>query len=224
MIVPQDSAAERTLYIRVPKLEQDTCLVPGTLRLTAKLKTKNTKSWFLNNISALLQREVRVKFNNIDVYHNTRESDFQVYKDLWQSKEDRATRVNEGITSENVRKLTSGDDSGSGTGSTQNVKGKFMSDTYKDEIVIPLSHIFENQGLYAPYGMDFNIDIEITLPPASDIMVAQSSQSVAGYELENLQLKYKKIRNSVLHSQSIQSYLVGRSLPYNYVELYKTLD
>ena len=193
-IVPQDIAAERKLYIRVPKLEQDACLVPGTLRLTAKLKNKNKKSWFLNNISALLH------------------------------KEDRATRVNEGFASENVRKLMSGDDSGSGTGSTQNVKDKFLADTYKDEIVIPLGHILENQGLYGPYGVDFNIDFEITLPLASKVMVAQSSQSVAGYELENLQLKYKKIRNADLYSQSIQSHSVGRSLPYHYVELYKTLD
>ena len=110
-----------------------------------------------------------MKFNNIDVYHNTRESD-------------------------------------------------------QDEIVIPLGHILENQGLYGPYGMDLKIDFEITLPPACEIMVGQSSQSVAGYELENLQLKYKKIRNADLYSQSIQSYSVGRSLPYHYVELYETLD
>ena len=94
------------------------------------------------------------------MYHNTCESDYLIYKDLWQSKEDRTTRVNEGIASENVRKLMSGDDSGSSTGSTQNVKDKFMADTYKGEIVIPLSHILENRGVYALYGMDFNIDIE----------------------------------------------------------------
>ena len=117
-----------------------------------------------------------------------------------------------------------GDDSGSSSGTTQAVKDKFMSDTYKEEIVSPLSHILENQGLYGPYGMDFNIDIEITLPKGSEIMKAQASQTVAGYELEDLRVKYKKIVNSSLYTQSIQSYSVRRSLPYHYVELYKTLD
>lgn len=118
----------------------------------------------------------------------------------------------------------SGDDSGSRTGSTQNVKDKFMADTYKDKIVILLGHILENQELHGPYGMYFNVDFEITLPLAKDIMVVQSSQLVARYKLENLQLKYKKIRNADLYSQSIQSYSVGQSLPYHYAELYKTLD
>ena len=221
-MVPENISEHRTLFIRVPKLEQNVCLVPGSLKLTAKLKNKNTKSCFLNNIAALLQRELRIKFNNQDVYHNTRESDSLLYKDLWQSKEDRETRVDEGIANENTRKLMSGDDSGSSSGSTQVVNDKFIADTYKDEIVIPLSRIIENQGLYAPYGMDFNIDIEITLPKASDIMKVQASQSVAGYELEDLRLKYKKIANEDLYAMSTLSYSVGRSLPYRYVELYQT--
>ena len=186
-MVPESISEKKTLYIRVPKLKQGACLVPGSLRLTAKLKNKNTKSWFLNNIAALLQREVRIKFNNQDVYHNTRESDFLLYRDLWQSKEGFNARVDEGIANENTRKLMSGDDSGSSSGSTQVVNDKLIADTYKDEIVIPLSRILENQGLFAPYGMDFNIDIEIKLPEANDIMQAQASQTVAGYELKSLQ-------------------------------------
>ena len=108
----------------------------------------------------------------------------------------------------------SGDDSGSDSGSTQVVNDKFIADTYKGEIVISLSHILENQGVYASYDMDFNIDIEITLPKASDAMKAQTSQSVAGYELEDLKIKYKKMANEELYSLSTQSYKVGRSIPY----------
>ena len=62
------------------------------------------------------------------------------------TKSYRATRVNEGIAGENVRNLMSNDDSGAGTGSTQNVKDKFMADTYKDEIVIPLGLIQKTRG------------------------------------------------------------------------------
>ena len=81
------------------------CILPGSLKLTAKLKNKNDKSWFLNNISANLQRDVKVRFGKIDVYHNSHKSEYLLYKDLWQSDADRAVRVSEGIANENTRKL-----------------------------------------------------------------------------------------------------------------------
>ena len=122
-----------TLYVKIPKLEVGSCIIPSSLKLTAKLKNKNTKSWFLNNISALLQRDIKVRFGKIDIYHNSPESEFLLYKDLWQSERDRKTRVDE-----NTRKLMSGDDSGPGTGTDQKVKDKVTADTYKEEIVIPV--------------------------------------------------------------------------------------
>ena len=117
-----------TLYVKVHKLEAGSCFVPESLKLTGKIKNKNTKSWFLNNISALLQKDIRVRFGKIDVYHNSHESDFLLYKALWDSKANRKTRVDEGIASENVRKLMCGDDSGASTGNDQKVKDKVIAD------------------------------------------------------------------------------------------------
>ena len=48
----------KTLCVRVPKLEVGSCIIPSSLKLTGKIKNKNTKSWFLNNISALLQKDI----------------------------------------------------------------------------------------------------------------------------------------------------------------------
>ena len=53
---PTSIGEKDTLYVKIPKLEVGSCIIPSSLKLTAKLKNKNTKSWFLNNISALLQR------------------------------------------------------------------------------------------------------------------------------------------------------------------------
>ena len=50
--------------------------------------------------------------------------------------------------------------------------------------------------------MNFDIRFKITLPAAKDVMVAQSSQRVAGYKLENIKLKYGKITNADLYTQS----------------------
>ena len=94
-----------TLNIKVPKLEDGSCLIPSSLKPTAKLKSKNTKSWFLNNISALLQRDVKVRFGKMDVYHNLQESEYLLYKDLWATEKNRKARVDEGIANENTRTL-----------------------------------------------------------------------------------------------------------------------
>ena len=59
---PTIIGGQDTLYIKIPKLEVGNCLIPSSLKLTAKLKNKNTKSWFLNNISALLQWDIKVRF------------------------------------------------------------------------------------------------------------------------------------------------------------------
>ena len=194
-----------TLYVKIPKLEVKSCPIPSSLKLTAKLKNKNPKSWFLNNISALLQRDIKVMFGRIDIYHNSQESEFLLYKDLWQSERDRKTRVDEGIANENTRKLMSGNDSGADTGTDQNVKDKVIADTYKGEIVIPVGRILENQGVFAPRAINADFEVEITFPKGEEIMVAQSSQSVAGYELTELKLKYKKIISQELYNSAEQS-------------------
>ena len=142
---------------------------------------------------ALLQRDIKVRFGKIDIYHNSQESEFLLYKDLWQSERDGKTRVDEGIANENTRKLMSGDDSGEGTGTDQKVKDKVIANTYKGEILIPVGRILENQGVFAPRAINADFEVEITFPKADEIMVAQSSQSVAGYELTELKLRYKKL-------------------------------
>ena len=151
------------------------------------LKAKTPKSWFLNNIMALLKRGLSVTFSNHDSYNNGRESIYQVYKDLWRTKEVRDCLVARGIanTNENTRKLMSGDDTGSGTGNAQNVSDKLMADTFKSDIEVPLDTIFKNLVLFPPYGVKFRVKYVVTFPPLNEIMVAQSSQTIAGYELSN---------------------------------------
>jgi hypothetical protein len=62
----------------------------------------------------------------------------------------------------------------------------------------------------------------LTLPEASEIMVAQSGQQVDGYKLENLELEYETIENDSLASEISSMYTSGRSLSYKYVTLMRT--
>ena len=208
-----------TLYVKVPKLAVGDCIIPGSLKVTCKLENKNTKSRFLNNISALLRQSVTVKLGNTELYHNTQENEYLLYKDVWDSDQSRKCRESEGIASENTRKLMSGDDSGSGSGSSSNTEDKMIADMYKDRLEIPIGHhILGVQGVCAPRALDSDFDVDIQFAMGKDIMEAQSSQSIAGYKVTNLNLEYEKIRSQELYDQAEQSYISGRSIPYRFIE------
>ena len=89
-----------------------------------------------------------------------------------------------------------------------------MSDLYGSEISIPVGHMLNNQGVFAPRAMNSDFEVEITFPKATDVMVAQSSQSVAGYTFEELKLRYKKIVSPELYQMAEQSYISGRTIPF----------
>ena len=116
----------------------------------------------------------------------------------------------------------SGDDSGNSSGLAQVVKDKVIADTYKREIVISVGRILENQGVFAPCAINADFEEEITFPKGEEIMVAQSSQSVAGYELTELKLRYKKILSQELYNTAEQSYLDGRTIPFKCIDRYET--
>ena len=111
----------------------------------------------------------------------------------------------------------SGDDSGSSSGLDQVVKDKVIADTYKGEIVIPVGRILENRGVFAPRAINADFEVEITFPKAQEIMVAQSSQSVA-----ELKHRYKKIISQELYNAAEQSYLDGGTIPFKCIDRYET--
>ena len=208
-----------TLYVKVPKLAVGDCIIPGSLKVTCKLENKNTKSRFLNNISALLRHDVTVKLGNTELYHNVQENEFLLYKDLWDSAQSRKCREGEGIASENTRKLMSGDDSGSGSGSSSNLEDKMIADLYKDKLEIPIGHhVLDVQGVFCPRALDADFDVDIRFAMGKDIMEAQSSQSIAGYKVTNLNLEYEKIRSQESYDQAEQTYISGRTIPYRFIE------
>ena len=77
------------LYVDIPRLKSDSCLVPSSLHLLYDFKNKNTKSWFLDNLSKLLAEHLVIKFGGETVYDNSGESHLAVYRDLWRTKTDR---------------------------------------------------------------------------------------------------------------------------------------
>ena len=87
---------------------------------------------------------------------------------------------------------------------------------------IPLGKILCDNGPYAPYGMcDFVYDI--TLPRSEKIMKAQANEKTGTYRLTDLQLEYDVIKSEGLANSVRGTYNAGRSFPYNFSTLLKTL-
>ena len=136
-----------SVYISVPTLGTNMCLVPDTFFLTAKFESKNTKSWFLNNLGRLLVKQLQVMVGSREAcYTNDQESMYSVYKDLWLPEEQRKNMVDVGIMNENIRKLISEDDSTD----KSVVADKTVVDVFDGRIRIKLGKILNDHGLYAP--------------------------------------------------------------------------
>jgi hypothetical protein len=210
------------LYIDIPKLKPSSCLVPGTFNLLFDFKNANTKSWFLNNLAKLLSQRLQIKLAGETVYDCSGEYLYGVYKDMWLTVGDRDKMIECGLADENLRKLMSKDDSGATTGDTTKVSDVLMFSVYGSKLKIPLERIIADHGLYAPFRMNSNFMYVVTLPKASDIMMAQSSEKVGGYTLENLELEYETIENQSVADEISNMYSTGRSLSYQHVTLMRT--
>ena len=198
------------IYVSIPKLDANSCIVPNTLYLTADFKNVNTKSWFLNNVGKLLVKTFLVKIGGKKAYENDDESTYRVYEDLWKTEKQRKNMIYDGIANENTRKLMSKDDSADKT----NASDKLMFKIVGSRISIKLGQILNDHGVFAPYKMISDVSYRIKLPPADEIMVAQSGQKIAGYLLENIRLEYETIESPKLAELTINEYDIGRSLEY----------
>ena len=125
-----------------------------------------------------------------------------VYKDLWLPDERREDMSEYGIASENLRKLMSGDDSASSANKDDNALFKARGKRIK----IKLEKILSNQGLFAPSALNGGIEFNFKTPDASDIMIAQSGESVGGYALKEPKLIYESIESPEMYSQAVTDY------------------
>ena len=212
------------LYISIPRLKPDVCLVPDSLHVLFDFKNANAKSWFNNNLSKLLTERLMVKMSGEVVYDNTGESIIEIYKDLWKTDRERGDMIEYGVAGENLRKLISKDDSGVSSGDAEKLSDALMFKVHGTKQRIKLGKILEDHGLYAPHSMTNNLEYVVKLPTASDIMKAQSGSNVGGYSLENIELEYETIENQELTDEVVSGYEVGRSLSFEHVTMMKTTE
>ena len=185
-----------------PKLSQDVCVNPDSIYISALFENTNTKSWFKNNLGRLLGKELQVRIGSMPVYDNKVENWIMVYKDLWLPDERREDMSEYGIATENLRKLMSGDDSASTSNKDDNALFKARGKRVK----IKLGKTLNNQGLFAPSALNGNVEFNFRTPSASEIMIAQSGESVGDYALKELKLIYESIDSSNMYAQAAKEY------------------
>ena len=190
----------------------DSCLVPGSLHLLFTFKVSNTKSWFLNNLSKMLQKRLKIRLAGETVYDNNAENIHKGYKDLWKSNSQRLDMTEYGIASKNIRKLISKDDSGATSGDSQKVSDALMLSIYGNKQKICLDKIIRDHGLHAPFHMNNNFRYVLILPESNEVMTVQANQTLGTYTLEDLQLEYETIENMDLANEIAEKYSDARSL------------
>ncbi len=195
-------SAKSNVNLTFPRLSQNVCVNPNSIYISALLENANTKSWFKNNLGRLLCDELQIRIGSESVYDNKKESLVMVYKDLWLPDERREDMSEYGIASENLRKLMSGDDSASSSNKDDNALFKARGKRVK----IKLDKILNNQGLFAPSALNGGIEFNFKTPDASDIMIAQSGESVGGYALKEPKLIYEAIESPEMYSQAEADY------------------
>ena len=185
-----------------PKLSPNVCVNPNSIYLSALFENTNTKSWFKNNLGRRLCKELQIRIGSSPVYDNKLENLIMVYKDLWLPDERREDMSEYGIATENLRKLMSGDDSASTSNKDDNALFKARGKRVK----IKLGKILNNQGLFAPSALNGNVEFNFKTPSASEIMIAQSGESVGDYALKEPKLIYESIESPDMYSQAAAEY------------------
>ena len=103
---PNKASPGETLYISVPKLNDEVVLVPGSLAVIFDLTVSGQANNFLvNNVSRALVKKLTVKFAG-EILQDTDGYDlFKLYEDLFLTEKERANRLSEGIQSEDLAKI-----------------------------------------------------------------------------------------------------------------------
>ncbi len=173
-------------------LSPNVCSNPDSIYISALFENTNTKSWFKNNLGRLLCKELQIRIGSSPVYDNKLEN--LLYKDLWLPDERREDMSEYGIATEDLRKLMSGDDSASTSNKDDNALFKARG------------KILNNQGLFAPSALNGGVEFNFKTPSASEIMIAQSGESVGDYALKEPKLIYESIESPDMYAQAVKEY------------------
>ena len=88
-IFPSTVKSEELLTVRLPQLPKGVCLIPSSVNVAFDFKVTGTKSTCVNNLSKALVKKFSVKYGNVEIYDNTNENTYALFRDVWQTSDER---------------------------------------------------------------------------------------------------------------------------------------
>ena len=192
--------------VRVPKLNKNEVLVPGSLalRFDIDLLGGHANNHLVQNVSRALVSQQVVKFGGTTLDDIV---DFDVYKiftDLFLPEETRGNMVAEGIQSKKLSQIHSGAGDKPTTGDDAENK---LEKVYGKKYRINLDH---------QIMMDHGVFYLQALPPADQVVLGPDKTKLK-YKLANIQLEYEMIRSEDLADDATSVYQNGKEFVYDHV-------
>ena len=204
-----EAKPEETLYVSVPKLNENEVIVPGSLALRFKIELTggHVNNFLVNNVARALVDKLTVKYAGTILQDTNGYDIYKIYEDLFLSQEERENMLLEGIQKEDLNKIRSeaGDKKTSGVAAETKLNG-----IYGNKYRIQLDHqILTDHGAIYPQALYNDLVFELKLAPASQV-VRGSDPSKLVYKLTNIQLEYEMIHSKTLANEALSVYTSGK--------------
>ena len=215
--VKTEAKPEETLYVSVPKLNENEVIVPGTLalRFNIDLSGGHANNFLVDNVGRALVDKLVVKYSGTILQDTVGYDIYKIFEDLFLSQEERDNMLQDGIQSVGLNKIRSnaGDKQTTGVDS-ENKLNKIYGSKYR----IRLDHqILNDHGTFYPQALYNDLVFELTLAPASQV-VRGSDKTKLEYKLKNVQLEYEMIRSKTLADEALSEYTNGKEFAYDHIQ------
>jgi len=181
-----------TLYVSVPKLNENEVLVPGG----------HANNFLVQNFTrALVDKQDMVGY---DIY--------KTFEDLFLPVERRDNMVPEGIQSDKLNKIRSkAGDKGSDATETK------LNEIFGSKYYIRLDNqMLTDHDVFYPQALYNDLIFEVVLAPAAQV-VRGSDLTKLKYKLTNIHLEYEMIRRKFLGAEALSVHQAGKEFAYDHV-------
>ena len=205
-----------TLYVTVPKLNENEVLVPGSLSLLFEIDLSggNVNNFLVQNVTRALIDRFIVKFAGQILQDTVGYDIYKTFEDLFLSQETREGMILEGIQSEDLCKIRSG----AGDKKTSGVEAENkLEEVFGKKYRIRLDHqILTDHGVFYPKALYNDLTFDITLASAWQV-VRGPEKTQLKYKLKNIVLEYEMMHSKTLADVGEGIYSSGKELTYDHV-------
>lgn len=206
-----------TLYVSVPKLNENEVIVPGSLalRFNIDLSGGHANNFLVDNVGRALVEKLVVKYSGTILQDTVGYDIYKIFEDLFLSQEEGDNMLQDGIQGEDLNKIRSnaGDKKSSGVAAENKLNG-----IYGSKYRIRLDHqILNDHGAFYPQALFNDLVFKLTLAPASQV-VRGSDTTKLKYKLSNIQLEYEMIRSKTLADEAFSAYTNGKEFAYDHIQ------